>query len=71
MFPRSTASDWPRYLASHSRVVVSWFPVANTHPFGCHAAAKEKSRCPSIVAILRPVPLSTSHASLLSPTTTM
>lgn len=44
--PLSTSTDFDKFRTSHTRQVLSWFPVANIRPSGCHADAKEKSKCP-------------------------
>lgn len=44
--PLSTATDFDKLRMSQIRQVLSWFPVANIWPSGCHADANEKSKCP-------------------------
>ncbi|KAF7801296.1 uncharacterized protein G2W53_040407 [Senna tora] len=44
--PLSTATDFDKFRTSQTRQVLSWFPVAKIRPLGCHADAKEKSKCP-------------------------
>ncbi|RDY00664.1 hypothetical protein CR513_16117, partial [Mucuna pruriens] len=39
--PLRTATDFDKFRTSQTRHVLSWFPVANMWPSGCHADANE------------------------------
>ena len=47
--PLKTATDLDRLRMSQTLQVLSWLPVEKVSPSGCHADAKEKSKCPTSV----------------------